>query len=379
MLLCFYYRGVRVLRSEIIPAGDRMASQPDPDNTGGGSMKARLFSFSFLLFFVCLFSVPVFAGGSGDSGDRSKEVVIYTYDSFVSEWGAGPELARLFEKKTGIKCTLIDAGDGSQILSRVIIEKNNPQADIVLGVDNNQMKAVRASGIFEAYKPAGADEVIPPDLRLADDWLVTSYDWSYFAMIYDTQSSVPAPSSLEELANPVYRKKIILMDPRTSTPGMGFVAWTLAVFGNGYEDFWRALKPNILTMAPGWSTGYGLFTSGEAPLVISYTTSPAYHVEYGEGDRFQALIFDNGHPLQIEGAAVLKNAPNREGARLFLDFLISEEAQNVLPLTQWMYPVNTAVKMPDSYKAAPMAASSLTADNDELSAAVENVMRLLAE
>ena len=378
MVLCFRYRGVRIPRSEIIPVGNRMVSQPDPDNTGGGSMKARLFLFSILTVFV-FFASPVFAGGSKDSVSRSEKLVIYTYDSFISEWGAGPELTRLFEKKTGIKCTMIDEGDGSQILSRVVIEKDNPQADIVLGIDNNQMKAVREAGVFESYKPENADEIIAADLRLADDWLVTPYDWSYFAMVYDTESSVPAPSSLEELANPVYAKKIILMDPRTSTPGMGFVAWTLAVFGNGYEDYWKALKPNILTMAPGWSTGYGLFTSGEAPLVISYTTSPAYHVEYGEGERFQALIFDEGHPLQIEGAAVLKNAPNKDGARLFLDFLISPEAQAVLPLTQWMYPVNTGIKMPDSYRAAPMASSALTVDNDELSAAIENVMGLLAE
>lgn len=341
-------------------------------------MKARLFLYS-ALFVVCVAWFPAFAGGAKDADLRSKEIVIYTYDSFISEWGAAPELTRLFEKSTGIACTMIDAGDGSQILSRVVLEKDDPQADVVIGLDNNQMNAVRAAGVFEPYKPAGADEIVPADVRLADDWLVTPYDWSYFAMIYDTESSVPAPSSLEELANPVYEKKIILMDPRTSTPGLGFAAWTLAVFGKGFEDFWRALKPNILTMAPGWSTGYGLFTSGEAPLVISYTTSPAYHVECGEGGRFQAVIFEEGHPIQIEGAAIVKNAPNESGARMFLDFLISETAQNVLPLTQWMYPVNGGVRLPDSYAAAPKASRSLTVDNDDLAAAVERIMRLLAE
>lgn len=338
-------------------------------------MKTRLFT----LILLCSIVVSAVAGGSRDTGARQNELVIYTYDSFISEWGPAPELAARFEALTGITCTFIDAGDGSQIMSRIILEKDNPQADVVIGIDNNQISAVRAAGILQPYEPTGGNQIVPAELRLTDDWLLTPYDWSYFAMIYDTESGVPAPSSLSDLINPVYEKKIILMDPRTSTPGLGFVAWTLAVFGDAYLDYWAALKPNVLTMAPGWSTGYGLFTSGEAPLVVSYTTSPAYHVEYNEGNRFQAVIFEQGHPIQIEGAGIIKNAPNEAGARKFIDFLITEQAQEVLPLTQWMYPVNEQVELPESYQAAPKAKTTLTVDNAALTAAVEAVMNLLAE
>lgn len=327
--------------------------------------------FGFLLF-------PKNNVNSSVDPQRLQEVVIYTYDSFTSEWGAAPQLIKDFEAQTGLKCTMLTVGDGVQILSKAVLEKDAPQADVLLGVDNNMMDKVVAAEVLEPYKPEHADTCVPEELRLTEDWLVTPYDWSYFAMIHNSTSNTPAPTCLEDLTKSEYNKKIILMAPRTSTPGLGFVAWTVAVFGDKYLDYWKALKPNILTMAPSWSTGYGLFTEGEAPLVVSYTTSPAYHVEYEEGDHNKALIFPEGHVMQIEAAGLVKNAPNPQGGKLFLDFLISQQAQNVLPLTQWMYPVNPAVTMPASYDVALKASKTLSVDNATLSEAVENIMNLLA-
>jgi thiamine transport system substrate-binding protein len=309
---------------------------------------------------------------------RSREVVVYTYDSFVADWGPGPELTKTFEAKTGYKLTMISVGDGAQVLSRAVLEKNNPQADVLLGIDNNQIDLARSSNVMMSYKSKNADKIIS-NVVLDNDWLMTPYDWSYFAMIYDTESSVPAPTCLKDLTNREYQKKIVLMDPRTSTPGLGFVAWTVAVFGDSYLDYWKSLKANILTMAPNWDTGYGLFTSGEAPLVISYTTSPAYHVEYDKTDRYKALIFPEGHIMQVEGAGIVKKALNEEGAKAFIDFLISDEAQNILPLTQWMYPVNKNVLLPACYDAAPMAGKKLSVDNKTLNSAATEIINMLAE
>ena len=337
-------------------------------------MKTRLFTF-ILLFFI-VFSAN--AMGTADSGNRQNEVVIYTYDSFISEWGPAPVLSKLFEESTGLSCTFVNVGDGAQILAKVALEKDAPQADLILGIDNNQINLARKTNVLEPYKPVNAEKNISQDLLLTNDWLVTPFDWSYFAIIYDSESNITIPSSLEDLTNPIYKNKIILMDPRTSTPGLGFVAWTVAVFGDDYLDYWKKLKNNILTMAPSWSTGYGLFTSGEAPFVISYTTSPAYHVEYNEGNRFKAIIFEQGHTRQIEGAALVKNAQNPEGAKQFLDFLVSLQAQEKIPLTQWMYPVNNSVKLPESYAVAPLATKTLSVDNDKLEQAVDAVMSLLA-
>ena len=286
---------------------------------------------------------------------RLQEVVVYTYDSFCGEWGSGPEIARLFEAKTGIKVNFIDCGDGVQILSKALIEKNDPYADVLLGLDNNLTDKAAESGVFESFKPSNSN-VIASGLEeaLGGKWLMTPYDYSPFAIIWNSLSGLEAPTCLEDLTKDIYKKKLILMDARTSTPGLGFETWVNKVYGDEAADYMKRLEPSILTMAPGWSVGYGMFTDGEAPLVISYTTSPAYHIEYGEGDQYKALTFSDGHVMQVEGAGLVKGAKNPEGAKKFIEFLISEEAQNVIPTTQWMYPSNAKVVLPACYDSIEM-------------------------
>ncbi len=151
------------------------------------------------------------------------------------------------------------------------------------------------------------------------------------------------------------------MDPRTSTPGLGFVEWTAAIYGDGLSGYWKRLAPSILTLSPGWDTGYGLFTAGEAPLVISYTTSAAYHAEYETAGRYKALEFADGHPIQVEGAGIVVGARHREAAEAFIDFMLGDEFQAALPLTNWMYPVNEGVVLPPSYEASRKPAKTVSA------------------
>ena len=299
---------------------------------------------------------------------RLKQVIIYAYDSFSGEWGPGPEIARLFKEKTGMEVIFADCEDGGQVLSKAILEKKDPYADVLIGIDNNLWKQAYDEGILDSFVPSNANEVkaelwakLNPLENIVTDADVksskvtlTPFDFSPFAFIFNTKSGIEAPKCLEDLTKDIYAKKIILMDPRTSTPGLGFETWVKTVYGDRADDYMKRLEPSILTMTPGWSAGYGMFTDGEAPLVISYTTSPAYHIEYGEGDQFQALIFDDGHIMQVEGAGIVKGAKNKKGAQAFIEFLISPEAQNVIPLTQWMFPVNSTIALPKSYDYAPV-------------------------
>lgn len=308
----------------------------------------KISSLVILTVLVCAF----FAGCKKSKSDdaRASELIVYTYDSFCGEWGPGPLIAGKFEEKTGIKITYEDCGDGVHILSKALIEKNKPYADVLVGLDNFIYQRAVEADVLEKFRPSNSS-VIDTSLvdALGGDWVLTPYDYSPFAIIYNTQSGISAPSSLEDLTKPEYSKKLILMDPRTSTPGNGFDVWVRTVYGDSYDDYMSRLAPSILTMAPGWSVGYGMFTDGEAPLVISYVTSPAYHIEYDEGDNFVALEFTDGHIMQVEGAGIVKGAKNAEGAKKFIEFLVSEEAQREIPLTQWMYPANKSIPLPESY------------------------------
>jgi len=314
----------------------------------------------------------------------SGEVTVYSYDSFVSEWGPGDKIAKAFNEETGLTVNFVNCGSGVQVLSRAVSEKKNPVADVILGIDNNTAPKALAADILDSYSSREADAIINPILRaqLGTQNKLIPFDYSHFAIIFDTRCGLPEPKSLSDLTDPIYTKQLILMDPRTSTPGLGFVAWVRAIYKDdaAFDLFWQGLKPNVLTMAPGWSAGYGLFTKNEAPMVISYTTSPAANYEYDKINYYKALVFDEGHAMQVEAAGILKNAPNKKGARKFIDFLISEKAQSLLPLTQWMYPVNENVVLPESYKkAAAIPVRTVSASPDVMPDAVDRAVSILSK
>lgn len=323
--------------------------------------------FLVILFFVIAFG---FLWANGRQQQEDQTLVIYTYDSFVSDWGPAPVLVPMFEEEYGIKVDIRSAGDAGQVLQKLYFEKDNPVADLVIGIDNNMLSEAVRLGVLEK-SGLSVDNLVSEDLAFdREGWLVP-YDYGYFSIIYDSSVISDPPLSLEDLTDEKYEKSLILMDPRTSSPGLGFLLWTVAVYGDGFAEYWERLMPSVLTITDGWSSGYGLFTSGEAPMVLSYTTSPAYHVEYEETDRYKAIIFPEGHYIQIEGMGIIRGSKNRDKARLFMEFMLSREAQEVIPLTNWMYPVVSDADLPDSFDSAPKASLDLMLDGAEISARLE--------
>jgi thiamine transport system substrate-binding protein len=317
-----------------------------------GKVLAARIVFSALL--IAVFALPAIALGA--------DLTIYAYDSFVSEWGPAGVVIPKFEKKYGVDVEVISVGDAGQVLNRAILEKDHPRADIVLGIDNNLLSRALDADILLPYRSPNL-RLIPDDLIFDKTYHVTPFDHGHFAIIYDSDRISDPPRSLEDLTEPRFRKKLILEDPRTSSPGLGFLLWTIAVYGDNYLDYWKRLKPSILTISEGWDTAYGLFTSGEAPMVLSYTTSPAYHVEYENTTRYRAASFAEGHYRQIEGMGILKGTKNLPLARSFIDFILTMPFQKEIPLTNWMFPVNPSVPLPDSFDYALRPDKSLSLDS----------------
>jgi len=323
-------------------------------------MKKNRIGIIICTMIVVLLGVFLALGFAACKKEKSAELVIWTYDSFNSEWGPGPDVSKVFEEKTGIKITWVSHGDAGEIVSRLIQEGNSSNADIILGIDQNLAPRVLDSGFLEAYRPKGADKIFN-DLVLDSSFRITPFDYSYFAIVYDSDKINNPPKSLEDLTSPRFKQKLILIDPRTSSPGLGFFAWVKEIYGANWKDYWRNLQPSILTIAEGWSSAYGLFTEGEAPLVLSYTTSPGYHLEYENTERYKAAIFTDGHAMQIEAAGLLKSAKNKNNAKAFLDFMISPDFQNIIPLTNWMYTV-IDIPLPDSFRVNPKSDKPLLPD-----------------
>ncbi|HOV62300.1 MAG TPA: thiamine ABC transporter substrate binding subunit [Spirochaetia bacterium] len=302
---------------------------------------------------------------SCSKASEGQKLTVYAYDSFVSEWGPGPKIVKEFEAKHGISVQLISGGDAGQTLNRAILEGEREGADIIIGIDNNLLGRALEKDILVAYKPDGLSS-IPEELIFDKSYHVIPYDYGYFSIVYDSEKIAVPPKNLDDLTKSEFAKSLILMDPRTSSVGLGFLLWTIAVYGDDFTAYWERLTPSILTITDGWDSGYGAFTSGEAPMVLSYTTSPPYHVEFEHTTKYRALPFEGGNYMQIEGMGILKSSKNRKAAKSFIEFCLSEEAQNEIPLTNWMFPVNKNVRLPDSFAYAPQVEKSLMLSSGDI-------------
>lgn len=281
------------------------------------------------------------------SDTAKKELTVYTYDSFVSDWGMGPLIKPTFEEQCGCTLNLVGMDDAVAMLQRLKLEGASTKADLVLGLDLNLVDDAKQTGLFAKHIVDTSKLEMP--IEWQDDTFVP-FDYGYFAFVYNTELMPNPPKSLDELVNAGPELKIIIQDPRSSTPGLGLLLWMKAVYGDQADAAWAKLSDNILTTTKGWSEAYfSLFLAGEAPMVLSYSTSPAYHMAVEGTDQYQAAAFEEGHYLQVEVAAKLKASKNSQLADEFLNFMVSENFQKHLPLSNVMYPVNTPAEMPEAY------------------------------
>jgi thiamine transport system substrate-binding protein len=278
---------------------------------------------------ICLFALVLHAPAQAET----PVLNVLTYDSFVSEWGPGPAIEAAFEAECNCDLRFTGAGDGAALLARLQLEGTSTEADVVLGLDTNLTAQAAATGLFTTHGQA-------PSLTLPVDYAdarFLPYDWGWFAFVHN--AGVPFPNSFDALA--ASDLKIVIQDPRSSTPGLGLLMWVKAAHGDRAAEIWEALADNIVTVTPGWSEAYGLFLNGEADAVLSYTTSPAYHLIAEQDASKVAAGFEEGHYLQVEVMGKLASTKQSALADQFLTFMLSDKAQSILPTTNWMYPART--------------------------------------
>ncbi|TCV99133.1 thiamine ABC transporter substrate binding subunit [Biostraticola tofi] len=289
-------------------------------------------------------------------------LTVYTYDSFASEWGPGPAIKKSFEADCACELKYVALEDGVSLLNRLRMEGKNSKADVVLGLDNNLLKAAHDSGLFAEH------QVDTAALALPDGWndkTFLPFDFGYFAFVYDKNKIANPPKSLHELVESTAPLKIIYEDPRTSTPGLGLLLWMQKVYGDQAPDAWQKLARKTVTVTKGWSEAYGLFLKGEADLVLSYTTSPAYHVVAEHKDNYAAAPFSEGHYLQVEVAGRLAASKHPALAQRFMNFVLEPGFQQAIPKGNWMYPV-MKTDLPAGF--GPVPQKTLTFTPDELEA-----------
>ncbi|EIY8040604.1 thiamine ABC transporter substrate binding subunit [Vibrio vulnificus] len=313
---------------------------------------------------IALASITSMMGISSSALAADKTLTIYTYDSFASDWGPGPTVEKTFEAQCGCDVNFVALDDGVSILNRLRLEGRNTKADIVLGLDNNLMAEAKATGLLAPHQVNTQALSLPNGW--ADDTFIP-YDYGYFAFVYNKDKLANPPKSLKELVESRDDLKVIYQDPRTSTPGQGLMLWMKSVYGDDVTGAWQQLAKKTVTVTKGWSEAYSMFLKGESDMVLSYTTSPAYHLIAENDAQFAAADFSEGHYMQVEVAAKVKSSSNQALADQFMRFILSDEFQGAMPTGNWMYPV-TNVTLPEGY-------GSLTVPEKALSFSAEEVAK----
>jgi thiamine transport system substrate-binding protein len=313
-----------------------------------------------LLFFILPLALAACAPAEPAESETPESVTltVMTHDSFaVSE-----EVVQAFEAEHNADVVFLASGDTGSALNKAILTKDVPLADIFFGVDNTFLSRALDEGIFETYDAPALAE-IPTEFKLDAENRALPVDFGDVCINYDkayfADKGLDVPATLEDLLKPEYAELLVVENPATSSPGLAFMMATIAHFGEeGYLDFWTGLRENGVVVADGWETAYYTHFSassgqGAQPLVVSYGSSPAAEVIFAETELDDAptasILGVDACYRQIEFVGILAGTEQRALAEAFVDFMLSTEFQEDLPMQMFVYPVLPSARLPEEF------------------------------
>ena len=279
-------------------------------------------------------------------------VTLLTHDSF----NLSPETLEAFTQGTGIVVEQLAAGDAGALVSQACLTAGSPLGDVLFGIDNTFLQRGLDCGIFEPYaSPMLAD--VPDRFEIDPQQRVTPIDFGDVCLNYWIDSfdgTPPPPASLDDLIDPAYADMLVVQSPETSSPGLAFLLATIARYGDGWEDYWAALRRNGVSVTAGWGDAYyGEFTAGggDRPIVVSYASSPPAEVIFADPPVDQpptGVVIESCY-RQIEFAGVLAGADNPRGAEALIDFMLTATFQEDVPLNMFVFPVAESAALPEAF------------------------------
>lgn len=324
-----------------------------------------------LLAFLFLFTSCAPQATPTPAGPQTLTVM--THDSFV----VSDAVVKAFEQANNAKLVFLKSGDAGAMLNKVILTKAAPLADVLYGVDNTYLSRALDENIFETYASPELKN-ISTEFQLDASHQALPVDYGDVCINYDkvyfADKNLTVPQSLEDLKKSEYKDLLVVENPATSSTGLAFLLATIAHYGDAFPDYWKALKDNGVVIVDGWETAYYTNFSassgkGPQPLVVSYGTSPAAEVVFAEkplDDSPTASILGPDTCFrQIEFVGILKGTQNRPIAEKFVDFMLSQQFQEDMPLQMFVYPVNSNVTLPEAftkYAQAPKQPATLAPD-----------------
>ena len=285
-------------------------------------------------------------------------LTVMTHDSF----SASETVIRAFEQANNVHVVFLKSGDAGAALNKVILSKGAPLADVFYGVDNTFLSRALEAGIYTPYDSPLLSR-IPVEFRLDPQDRALPVDYGDICINYDkayfSARALRIPCSLEDLLKPEFKGLLVVENPATSSPGLGFLLATVKHFGEqGYLDYWQSLRANDVVIVDGWETAYYTNFSassghGPQPLVVSYSSSPAAEVVYASSPITDAPTASILGPdtcfRQVEFVGILQGTKHLTLARKFVDFMLSRQFQEDIPLQMFVYPVNMDASLPKEF------------------------------
>jgi thiamine transport system substrate-binding protein len=325
------------------------------------------------------------ADGSTSPTAAGGTVRLLAHDSFaVSE-----DLLTAFTEQTGYTLEIVSGGDAGSMVAGAVLAAGAPTADVMFGVDNTLLSRAVDAGVFEPYTSPELASVVPELQQDTAGGLVTPIDFGDVCVNVDRQAladaGIPAPTTLDDLTAQEYRDLLVVQDPGTSSPGLAFLLATIARYGDGWPEYWAALRDNGVLVAGSWTDAYvGEFSGGGGegtrPLVVSYATSPPAEIVYAADPKPtepSTSVMTDGCYRQVEYAGILAGAADPVAAQAVINWLLSPQVQADVPLSMFVFPARSGTPLPQVFTDfAAVLDDPLQLPSDEVAA---NLSAWLAE
>ena len=329
---------------------------------------------------ILLLSLLVLALGVSPALAQDNVLTVIAHDSF----NYSEAVMQAFEEETGITVEVLRLGDAGTLVNQSILSRENPLGDVMYGIDNTFLTRALNADLFIPYE-SPALENVPEEFIVDSEHRVTPIDYGDVCLNYDVayfeENDLPVPQSLQELTDPAYEGLLAVENPATSSPGLAFLLTTISVFGEEgdytYLDYWADLVANDVYISEDWSDAYyaqfsgSVESQGTRPLVVSYASSPPVEVyflpEPPDTAPTGAIVAEDTCFRQIEFAGILQGTDNEVAAQQFVDFLLSREFQEDMPLNMFVFPVNPDAELPEVFvEYASIPEQAVTVDIDEI-------------
>ena len=258
---------------------------------------------------------------SGENKDLSGSVTVY----MPSPKGLNEKYIAAFEEETGVKVDLFEGTTG-EILARLEAEKDNPVADVVVLASWSDGLAMKKEGNLESYDAKDADKLYEGFIDSDKELFGTSA--SAVGVIYNTTIVENLDADWADFADEKYNGDIAFPDPEKSGSAKDFLA---GYFSQNKDDWktWEDIAANGLTIPGANKAALEAVTTGEKAILLAGVDYNAYK-SIADGEPLAIYYPKSGTVINPRPAMILKSAKNMDNAKAFIDFLISDKAQELV-------------------------------------------------